>query len=97
MSVSGTSTLVDKEVIDAMKVAVEAAPEIWSLMDEMLDAEGVDAEDDFREVLARAKDVTARLSSSIATVQEGQGVPHLQVVDGKALHDDAHLFVKVGV
>ena len=83
----------DREVIDAIKVAVEAAPEIWGLMDEMLEAEGGDEDGDgFREVLARAKDVTARLRSSIAAVQEGA---HSLVLDGKALHDDAHLFVKV--
>ena len=92
-AVSGTSTLVDREVIDAIKVAVEAAPEIWGLMDEMLEAEDGDEDGDgFREVLARAKDVTARLRSSIAAVQEGA---HSLVLDGKALHDDAHLFVKV--
>ena len=94
LSVSGTSTLVDKEVIGAMKAAVEAAPEIWELMDEMLDAEGADAKDDFREMLGRAKDVTERLRGSIAAVQEGA---HSQAVDGKALHDDAHLFVKVSL
>ena len=75
-----------------MKVAVEAAPEIWGLMDEMLDVESAEGDEDFREMLARAKDVTARLRSSIAAVQEGT---NSQVVDGKALHDDAHLFVKV--
>ncbi|KAI0748324.1 RAM signaling pathway protein-domain-containing protein [Daedaleopsis nitida] len=89
--VSGTSTLVDRDLIGAMKGAVEAAPEIWELMDEMLDAEGADARDDFREMLGRAKDVTARLRGSIAAVQEGT---HSQAVDGKALHDDAHIFVK---
>ena len=90
LSVSGTSTLVDKEVIDAIKVAVEAAPEIWGLMDEMLYAEGADESDDFREMLGRVKDVTARLRSNIAAAQEGG-----QMLDGKALHDDAHLFAKV--
>ncbi len=94
LGVSGTSTLVDKEVIGAMKAAVEAAPEIWEMMDEVLDAEGADAKDDFREMLGRAKDVTERLRGSIAAVQE---VVHSQAVDGKALHDDAHIFVKVSV
>ncbi|TBU65619.1 RAM signaling pathway protein-domain-containing protein [Dichomitus squalens] len=104
---SGSSTLVDKEVIGAMRAAVEAAPEIWEMMDEMLDAEeqgdaeGEDgvanarAREEFREVLGRAKDVTERLRGSIAAVQqEGASHPHPQAVDGRALHDDAHLFVK---
>ncbi|RPD66340.1 hypothetical protein L226DRAFT_566785 [Lentinus tigrinus ALCF2SS1-7] len=91
LSGSGTSTLVDKEVIGAMRSAVEAAPEIWELMDEMLDAEGADEKDEFREMLGRAKDVTERLRGSIAAVQEGA---HSQAVDGKALRDDAHIFVK---
>ncbi|EIW60077.1 uncharacterized protein TRAVEDRAFT_45328 [Trametes versicolor FP-101664 SS1] len=92
-NLSGSSTLVDKEVIGAMKAAVEAAPEIWEMMDEMLDSEdtSVGGKDEFREVLARAKDVTERLRQSIAAVQEGA---HLQAMDGKALHDDAHIFVK---
>ncbi|KAI0636774.1 RAM signaling pathway protein-domain-containing protein [Trametes polyzona] len=100
-TLSGSSTVVDKEVIGAMKAAVEAAPEIWEMMDEMLDGEDPGAgtagagasRDDFREMLARAKDVTERLRQSIAAVQEGQGA-HLQGVDGKTLHDDAHIFVK---
>ncbi|KAH9945938.1 RAM signaling pathway protein-domain-containing protein [Epithele typhae] len=91
LSVSGTSTLVDKDLIGAMKAAVEAAPEIWDMMDEVLDVEASDADDDFRDMLARAKAVTERLRRSIAAVQEGG---FSQVADGKALHDDAHLFVK---
>ncbi|KAI0647246.1 RAM signaling pathway protein-domain-containing protein [Trametes meyenii] len=92
-NLSGSSTLVDKEVIGAMKAAVEAAPEIWEIMDEVLDSEdsSVPWRDEFRELLARAKDVTERLRQSIAAVQEGG---HSQAVDGKALHDDAHIFVK---
>ncbi|CDO72893.1 hypothetical protein BN946_scf185002.g78 [Trametes cinnabarina] len=98
-NLSGSSTLVDKEVIGAMKAAVEAAPEIWQLMDEMLASEDSHAgegsksggREEFREMLARAKDVTERLRQSIAAVQE---VAHSHAVDGKALHDDAHIFVK---
>ena len=95
----------DKDVIGAMKAAVEAAPEIWEMMDEMLETEeeeaagdeggnaGARAREEFREVLGRAKDVTERLRGSIAAVQQ-EGA-HPQAVDGRALHDDAHLFVKV--
>ncbi|KAH9857083.1 RAM signaling pathway protein-domain-containing protein [Lenzites betulinus] len=92
-NLSGSSTLVDKEVIGAMKAAVEAAPEIWEMMDEVLDSEdpSTNGRDEFRAVLARAKDVTERLRQSIAAVQEGA---HIQGVDGKALHDDARIFVK---
>lgn len=89
---SGSSTLVDRDVIGAIKAAVEAAPEIWEMMDEMEEDPGDTARDEFREVLGRAKDVTARLRGSIAAMQEGA---HRQAVDGRALHDDAHLFVKV--
>ncbi len=93
---SGSSTLVDRDVIGAIQAAVQAAPEIWEMMDEMEEEGDTDgrARDEFREVLGRAKDVTARLRGSIATMQEGA---HPQVVDGKALHDDAHLFVKVSL
>ena len=41
-----------------MRSAVEAAPEIWELMDEMLDAEGADEKDDFREKLGCLNDAT---------------------------------------
>ena len=54
-------------------------------------------EDDFREMLGRAKDVTERLRGSIAAVTAQEGGVHSQAVDGKALHDDAHIFVKVSV
>ncbi|KAI0372858.1 hypothetical protein BV20DRAFT_990186 [Pilatotrama ljubarskyi] len=92
-NLSGSSTLVDKEVIGAMKVAVEAAPEIWEMMHEMLESEESSAggSDEFRGLLVQAKDVTERLRRSIAAVQEGA---HLQAVDGKALHDDARTFIK---
>ncbi|KAI1794556.1 RAM signaling pathway protein-domain-containing protein [Ganoderma leucocontextum] len=90
---SGSRTLVDQDVIGAIKAAVEAAPEIWEMMDEMEEEGDTSgrARDEFREVLVRAKDVTTRLRGSIAAMQEGA---HPQAVDGKALHDDAHLFVK---
>ena len=62
-------------------------------MDEEGDTDGR-ARDEFREVLGRAKDVTARLRDSIAAMQEGANP---QAVDGRALHDDANLFVKVSL
>lgn len=93
---TGSSTLVDRDVIGAIQAAVEAAPEIWEMMDEMEEEGDTDsrARDEFREVLSRAKDVTVRLRGSIAAMQEGAPP---QAVDGKALHDDAHLFVKVSL
>ncbi|OBZ69068.1 hypothetical protein A0H81_10818 [Grifola frondosa] len=62
---SSTNTLVDKEVIGAMKLAVEAAPALWEMMDEIID-ESSDTKDDMNEAL----------------------------MDGRTLHDDAHIFVK---
>lgn len=74
-------TLVDQEALDAMRVAVEAAPAVWSMMDEIL----VDNQD--METLAKAKVLTYRLSANLSA----------PAADRKALTDDARSFVKVRV
>lgn len=81
-------TLVDKEALDAMRVAVEAAPAVWEMMDEIL-GEGQDTMVDVRDTLARAKTVTNRLRENISAVQTGHPA------DRKTLREDAHVFVKV--
>lgn len=87
-----SKTLVDKEALDAMRVAVEAAPAVWEMMDEILSEvnETQSAKHDVRDSLARAKVVTDRLRENIRAVQQGH-----PTADRKALREDAHVFVKV--
>ncbi|KAA1471075.1 hypothetical protein DENSPDRAFT_837000 [Dentipellis sp. KUC8613] len=84
------STLVDKEALDAMTKAVEAAPSVWDMVDTVL-ADMPERKQEISETLETAQSVTAQLKESITAVQDGVQV------DRKALHDDAHLFVKTVV
>ncbi|GBE82072.1 RAM signaling pathway protein-domain-containing protein [Sparassis latifolia] len=85
---SSASTLVDKEVIQAMKMAVEAAPAIWEMMDEILhDAQ--EARDDLKDTLQSAREVTERLRENMGAIRDGA-----LTVEGRPLHDDAHIFIK---
>ena len=81
--------LVDKEALDAMSVAVEAAPAVWEMVHEVL-ADVMETNLEIRESLALAKIVTKRLREDIIAVQRGDSI-----VEKKALREDAHLFVKV--
>ena len=84
-----SKTLVDKKALDAMKVAVEAAPGVWDLMEEIL-AEMLESQPNVRQLLTMAKAVTQRLQESIRAVQQGD-----VTAGGKQLLDDAHIFGKV--
>ncbi|KAI0065424.1 hypothetical protein BV25DRAFT_1821826 [Artomyces pyxidatus] len=84
------STLVDKEAIDAMKKAVEAAPSVWSMMETML-VDIPESRDEIKEALSSAQSLTNQLKDSIAALQEDAPV------DRKALREDAHAFVKIVV
>lgn len=70
-----------------MKEAVDVAPAVWTMMDEIL---GEDANLHVRESLERAKSVTKRLSELIRAMQEGD-----PTADRKILREDAHVFLKV--
>ena len=81
-------SLVDKEAIDAMNKAVEAAPPVWTMMDSIT-ADISEQRDDIQEMLVRAERVTEQLKSDILLLRDGM------YVDRKSLRNDAHLFVKV--
>ena len=96
---NGTNTLVDREALEAMKVAVAAAPAIWEMMDEILvegeteeegEGEGGKEEGVMVEALRRAKGVTERLRENILALESGN-----PSADRKGLREDAHIFVKV--
>jgi RAM signalling pathway protein len=81
-------SLVDREAIDAMSKAVEAAPPVWTMMDSIL-ADMPENREDIRETLVKAQNVTEQLKIDISQLQDGT------YVDRKSLRNDAHLFVKV--
>jgi len=81
---------VDKEAIDAMSKAVEAAPPIWAMMDSIL-ADLPDKREDIQETLVKAQNVTQQLKTDISLLQDGTNV------ERKSLRNDAHLFVKVSL
>ncbi|KAI0312179.1 RAM signaling pathway protein-domain-containing protein [Amylostereum chailletii] len=85
---SDLTTLVDKEAIEAMTKAVDAAPPIWAMMETILGDVG-GGQDDVRETLARAQSVTASLKEGIAELLDGS-----QHTDRRAIREIAHLFVK---
>ncbi|KAF7978692.1 hypothetical protein HWV62_44951 [Athelia sp. TMB] len=86
-----SKTLVDKETLDAMRGAVEAAPVVWEMMDSIL-SESRDTGSDVGETLTKAKVITYRLRENINAMQMA-----LPTADKKALKEDAHVFVKTVV
>ncbi|KAJ8462762.1 hypothetical protein ONZ45_g17817 [Pleurotus djamor] len=79
---------VDKEALHAMKEAVDVAPTVWDMMDDIL-ADVLHSDADVRECLTRAKMVTDRLRDAIRAIVEGTGK-----ADKKSMRDDAHIFLK---
>jgi hypothetical protein len=91
LQVDVTTTLhsvVDKEAIDAMSKAVEAAPPVWAMMDSII-ADLPENRDDIKETLIKAQNVTQQLKTDILLLQDGMNV------ERKAIRNDAYLFVKV--
>ncbi|KIP08145.1 hypothetical protein PHLGIDRAFT_389074 [Phlebiopsis gigantea 11061_1 CR5-6] len=83
------ATWIDKEAIDAVKAAVEAAPVVWDMTDEMLlDDPTMRAELQGR--LNMAREVTQRLRENIRLLNSGHAA-----ADRIAIRDDAHVFAKV--
>jgi hypothetical protein len=82
-------TLVDKDALDAMEIAVGAAPAVWEMLKDIVDnlSEGAG---DLRNTLLKAESTTGRLRSNIGAMRCGE-----PGADKKALREDAHVFVKV--
>lgn len=87
---SATTTVVDKQAIDAVRAAVEAAPAVWETTDELLRNDPV-LEEELHEKLSRAKEITQSLRSNIHLLGTGEA----SSVDRRALRDDAHSFANV--
>lgn len=84
-----SSTLLDNEAVEAMKVAVDIAPSIWESM-ETLVGDVVSAKFNLPDALINAKALTKRLSDNIRAMRESD-----PAADRKALRDDATVFAKV--
>ncbi|KAG2364959.1 RAM signaling pathway protein-domain-containing protein [Suillus spraguei] len=91
LDIPPSRTLVDKDALDAMEVAVEAAPAVWEMIKEIVDnlSEGVE---EFRNTLLKAKSITERLRININAMRCGD-----PGADRKGLREDAHVFVKIVV
>jgi hypothetical protein len=89
LDIPPSRTLVDKDALDAMEIAVEAAPAVWEMLKGIVDnlSEGAD---DIRNTLLKARSTTERLRSNISTMRCGD-----PGADRKGLREDAHVFVKV--
>lgn len=86
-------TLVDNDALNSMETAVDSAPAVWELMQEMVESmsETPGLSGDFRDSIDKAKIVTERLRVNIVAMRAGD-----PTADTRALRDNAHLFVKVG-
>ncbi|KAL1747512.1 RAM signaling pathway protein-domain-containing protein [Schizophyllum fasciatum] len=88
---SSAKNQVDKEAVQAVKLAVDIAPGVWDRMEDLL-ADVLREKGDVRESLDRARAVTKRLVELINLVQEGDSTS-----DKRALREDAHVFLKTVV
>ena len=91
MNTNNTNRLVDKEALEAMLAAVQTAPPVWAMTDELL-LEAPEMSEELGEMLAKAKNATEKLTESIRAVENGDGI-----ADRKTLRDDAHVFANVSV
>ena len=89
MSTSSTNTLVDKEAIEAIKLALIAAPSVWEMMDHLL-AQVEELREDLDGALRKAKEITEQLRTNIQVLEAGN-----PSADRGHLREDAHAFVKV--
>lgn len=88
---SSSSTLLDSDAVDAMKIAVDIAPSVWESMETRV-GDIVSAKFNISEALTTAKVLTKRLSHNIKAVRELN-----PAADRKALRDDATVFAKVRI
>ena len=86
---SNTINWIDKEAIDAVKAAVEAAPIVWNMADEMLQDDPAMG-NELQGRLSMAKEVTERLHDNIRLLNSGDAA-----VDRTAIREDSHVFAKV--
>lgn len=86
---SNSKSQVDKEALQAVQAAVEVAPTVWDMMEDML-GDVLNTKASVRETLETARAVTARLDDVVRAMYNADGV-----ADTRLLREDAHLFLKV--
>ena len=86
---SNTINWIDKEAIDSVKVAVEAATVVWRMTDGLL-AEDATIGPEFTRNLTKAKDITQRLAESILLLGSGDASE-----DKTPVRNEAHSFANV--
>ncbi|KAI0693283.1 RAM signaling pathway protein-domain-containing protein [Cytidiella melzeri] len=83
-TMSNAHTQIDGVAVDAIQKAVEAAPPVWILMEQLLRQDSA-LHETLNDTLRKAEDVTGRLQDDIRNV--GTDFAHRM-----ALRDDAHVF-----
>jgi hypothetical protein len=86
---SSSKTQVDQVALRAVQEAVDTAPAVWNMIDEMLGTV-MDSRSDLRASLERGRTVTSRLARTIRAMRAGDGT-----ADRRGLRADAHVFLKV--
>ena len=86
---SNSRIQVDKEALHAIKEAVDVAPTVWNMIEDVLE-DILSSKADFREGLNKARVVTKRLADMVVTMQESDSP-----TDRKSLREDARSFLKV--
>ncbi|RDB21256.1 Leucine-rich repeat-containing protein sog2 [Hypsizygus marmoreus] len=88
---STSKTQVDKEALQAVQSAIEVAPTVWDMIEDML-GDALDLQTSVRESIDKARAVTTRLSDTIQAIYDGD-----ISADRRVLREDAHIFLKVVV
>ncbi|KAF9024704.1 hypothetical protein BDZ89DRAFT_1135845 [Hymenopellis radicata] len=67
---SSSKTQVDKEAIQAVQNAMDVAPVVWDMIEDVL-GDALEAQKDTRECLDRARSVTTRLTDLVRAMKDG--------------------------
>ncbi|KAJ3811149.1 RAM signaling pathway protein-domain-containing protein [Lentinula lateritia] len=96
---STSRTLVDNEALQAVQAAVEVAPTVWDMIENVLlgneEGKGVKAGVnllEMKESLENARAITSRLTECLETMRNKEGGDVGS--ERKSLREDAHLFLK---
>ncbi|KAJ4488536.1 RAM signaling pathway protein-domain-containing protein [Lentinula aciculospora] len=96
---STSRTIVDNEALQSVQAAVEVAPTVWDMIENVLlgDEEGNSARTnsnspEVKESLDNAREITRRLTECVHVIRHKEGGD--VVSERKTLREDAHLFLK---
>jgi len=94
LKIPESRTLVDKDALDAMEVAVESAPAVWGMMDRIVEdlRDMPGGSEEVQKAIARARETTGMLKAHIRAIRDGEAG-----ADKRGFREDAHVFVKAVV